>query len=1164
LASGLRDELARKRIVDDLDTCILIEAGAGSGKTFSLVARMVALIGSGKCRAETMAAITFTRKAAQELKGRFQVEMERAFAGETDGVRRKRLGRGLEELDRCFLGTVHSFCTAILRERPIEAGLDPGFEELDELEDALLLDRAWDEYLARLQASRPELLEELQPLGAEAPDLIDCYRELSTYPDVDVARDDASRPDLTAARQRFYDLLDWAEGVLPNQAPRSGWDGLQGLLRTALQRRPIYNLDDDIILLRFLADIDRSGNITLNRWDSEADARQAKERFEAFRTGYLAPALRQWREYRHARLMEFILPAIERYGELKREKSRLNFQDLLMNTASLLRQNPEVRSYFQGRYTHLLVDEFQDTDPIQAEIMFYLTGQEQNGQEQDGEGVTWQDWRELRPRPGSLFVVGDPKQSIYRFRRADIDTYNEVKRLIIAGGGAVLRLTTNFRSLDALGAWANPAFRALLPVEADRFQAAFEGLDTVRTADGGCYCGIRAISIPRVDRHRAEEIARLDAGRIAAWISRALAGGIRLSRTDGERAAGLTEQPRPGDFLILMRYKANIDIYAAALENCGIPYRIAGGEGFSRSPELLDLLKLLCSLLDPGDLVKLVAVLRSGLFGISDSQLYRFSKAGGHFDMRSEAPEQLEAGDRKLFDWAFAELRQFRDWLQGLPASAALEAIVSALGSVPAALTGELGRGRAGRLVQCLELLADAERKGTTSPAGQVEYLASLMQAGVRVTSAAPRPEGTRHPGLRPARTENAVHGRGAGIEEEIDLTPWDNDYVRIMNLHKAKGLEAAVVFLANPAKNRPHTPTVHISRRVPDLTGAVPGVGTAPRGYFVIEKMRGYAREVLGQPLDWDAHCETEQRYQDAEERRLLYVAATRARDLLVVSRYQGKPEISPWSPFEDHLDDVSELDVAGASGPDIARPAELDIACTSEPCAGAGSGGAGGGGGIELTPGDFEQVREDIRAARSAIGAASYTHTPVTSLVKAGQPAPPREDTGRGQSWGNVIHRLLDACARGRAGDIEALARRVLVEEGRPPGEAALAVREARDVLGSPLWKRAMGGGQYFMEAPFYINTGGDAAEGDRAVKGAGDSIVSGTIDLVFKEGDGWVIVDFKTDTVGDEIMLNGLTEYYTPQLEMYRRAWESVVGEPVREMCLYFTAINKLVKA
>lgn len=1077
----LRDEPARQLIVQELDRCMLVEAGAGSGKTTSLVARMVALIGEGRCRAETLAAITFTRKAAQELRGRFQVALEQALAGETDTVKRERLGRGLDELDRCFLGTVHSFCAAILRERPIEANLEPDFEELDELEDALLLERAWDEYLAGVQDARPELLEALQSLDVEAPDLRDCYQALSAYPDVEVVRVHAPRPDLTAVRQEFYGLLDWMEGVLPEEAPGHGWDGLQELLRTALWRRRIYNLDDDIMLLRLLADFDRAGNITQNRWRSPEEARQAKERFETFRSSHLVPALRQWREHRHAHLIDFVLPAIARYGDLKREQSRLNYQDLLMNAANLLKGNPEVRAYFQGRYTHLLVDEFQDTDPIQAEIMFYLTGQDYHEQ----------DWRRLRPRPGALFVVGDPKQSIYRFRRADIDTYNEVKRLIAAGGGAVLRLTTNFRSVDALGEWANPVFQALLTGSGTRFQAAFEGLDTVRRADGDHHCGLRVISIPKIRYNRAEEIARADAGRIAGWISRALSGGLKLSRTEEERRAGLTAKPGPGDFLILTRYKANMDIYARALESRRIAYQITGGEGFTKSPELLDLLKLLRALLDPGDPVRLVAVLRGSLFGISDSQLYRFQQAGGHFHVYSAIPDQLEAGDREAFDWAFGQLKRFWKWTQDLPVSAALEAIVSELGSVPAALTGELGRSRAGRLVQCLELLAAAGRSGATTLAGLVEHLAGMMA--------------------------------GAGIEEEINIAPWESDYVRIMNLHKAKGLEAPVVFLANPAKNASHAPAVHICR-----------TDGTPRGYFVVEKRKGYASEVLGQPSGWDACCETERQYLDAEESRLLYVAATRARDLLVVSTYEGKPEINPWHPFDAYLAGVPELET-GADGERVDGTKK----------------------GIELSVGDFEQAKADIKAAWSTVNAASYSRASVTSLVKEQESAPSRVATGRGQSWGNVIHRLLNVCTRGLASNLEALAVKILEEEGRRPEEVALALQEVASVLVSPLWKRAVDSGLYYSEVPFYT-----ATKSEQPAEGIEDTVLSGTIDLVFKDEAGWVIVDYKTDTVSGERQLAELVSYYTPQLEMYREAWVSVVGEQVREVGLYFTSINKFV--
>jgi ATP-dependent helicase/nuclease subunit A len=206
------------------------------------------------------------------------------------------------------------------------------------------------------------------------------------------------------------------------------------------------------------------------------------------------------------------------------------------------------------------------------------------------------------------------------------------------------------------------------------------------------------------------------------------------------------------------------------------------------------------------------------------------------------------------------------------------------------------------------------------------------------------------------------------------------------------------------------------------------------------------------------------------------------------------------------------------------------------------------------ELEVDDFAKVKVDIQTARSSANTVSYSHIAVTSFVQEKELAPARVATRRGQSWGNVIHSLLDACARGPVADIEQLAAEALVEERRSPKEVPRVLQEVGRVLDSPLWKRAMDSGQHYSEVPFYTGIKIDKPE-DKAE----DTVISGTIDLVFKEGDGWVIVDFKTDTVSGEQQLASLVGYYAPQLELYRKAWESVVGEPVREIGLYFTSIG-----
>ena len=160
------------------------------------------------------------------------------------------------------------------------------------------------------------------------------------------------------------------------------------------------------------------------------------------------PLIQTWREHRYEPILRAIAPAREQYDRLRQEAGGLNYQDLLMKAADLLRDKPQIRKYFRKRFTHLLVDEFQDTDPIQAEVMLLLTAQ------RDAET----DWRKCRPVDGSLFVVGDPKQSIYRFRRADIATYNQVRQIIERSGGQIVALSANFRTIGPLVEWVNETF----------------------------------------------------------------------------------------------------------------------------------------------------------------------------------------------------------------------------------------------------------------------------------------------------------------------------------------------------------------------------------------------------------------------------------------------------------------------------------------------------------------------------------------------------------------------------------------------------------------------------------------------------------------------------------------------------------------------------------
>lgn len=426
----LIDKEAREKIKTELDATLLVEAGAGSGKTHSLVDRMLALLASGRTKINTFAAVTFTRKAAAEMRGRFQTELERAVleARDKDKEIHARLAEALHYLEQSFIGTIHSFCSKLLRERPIEIALDPDFTELEEIENSIFREKCWHEYLVKARLADEEALLELERAGIIPDELKEPFVSLSLYPEVKLIGGSDEEPDYGEYRKSLEDFLGKAREWVPFVKPAKGFDPLQSLMHRCFLRQTNLGFSDYGVLMETLELMDKNVDVTQNRWPSKEEALDFKSAFELFKDGIVKEALRQWREFRHSKILAFLRPALDFFKEKRLSQSKLNFQDQLMLSSQLLRENPEVRLYFSRRYTHILVDEFQDTDPIQAEVLLYLVGTD----------TKEKDWHKLTPRPGSLFLVSDPKQSIFRFRRADIDTYNLVKRQINNGGGEVL------------------------------------------------------------------------------------------------------------------------------------------------------------------------------------------------------------------------------------------------------------------------------------------------------------------------------------------------------------------------------------------------------------------------------------------------------------------------------------------------------------------------------------------------------------------------------------------------------------------------------------------------------------------------------------------------------------------------------------------------------
>lgn len=1065
----IHDAGERKRILTELDRNFLVEAGAGSGKTTSMVGRMVAIVAEGCCPVDSVVAVTFTRKAAAELGQRFQNTLEKTFRSESDPTKKANLAKALGNIDKCFVGTIHSFCARLLRERPVEAGLSPAFEELQEIEEGLLREIAWDEYVKGVERTCPQTIVELDELDVRPNDLKELFLNLAMYPEVEISAEKTSRPDLKQARKEIRAFLGDVGGTLPGTIPPKGWDGLQQIIRRLGRLCHVIDIEDDRNLLKVLAVCEKKAAVTLNRWASAELAKGVCAKYEDFQQHTALPALKAWREYRHHPLMEFALGGVRHFEKRRLLVGKLNFQDLLLKAAELLRENPEVRSYFQDKFRRVLVDEFQDTDPIQAEIMMLLTADDPREK----------DWRAARPRPGSLFVVGDPKQSIYRFRRADISIYQLTKERIEATGGETIKFTSNFRSLNPVGEWINSAIFDFLPPQANRYQAALAPVVTTREPDGISHSGVRALAIGRKDRHRRQDIVAEDAARIAGWIRWAL---------DGNAVVGQEKRTRPKDFMILLRYKDSMEVYARALESMGIPYEISGVAAFSGSVELREFRKLLEALSDTDNSVCLVAALRGLFFGFSDDELFRFRQAGGRFTCFSDLPEGLPADREEKFRSAWAKLRTYLRWIDDFTPSVAIAKIMEDTGLIPYALSGDMGRSRCGFILYAQELLRAAERTEAVSFRQLVDYFGVLIDQGT---------------------------------EDELSLEGEFRDAVRLMNLHRAKGLEASVIFMAHPAKCVRWDPEVHISRD-----------SDKPKGYFLVTRAKGeFAKEILAQPPNWEHFAAEEALYAAAEEDRLLYVALTRPANLLVVSRYEAKPELSAWGKLEGRLCRVEEID-----NPDVAYcPVSVSVPSLDSDSYLAAAAG-------------MTQALEELQKP-------SFQLVTVTALAKGGGERPVAHETEKGMSWGRVVHKVLAVYTQQQDVDLEGLVINALIEEERPPEEKEELIELVKGVMSSRIWQRAMAADKLLVEVPFglsaklsYLQDLKDGTEDQ-------DVVLTGAVDLVFREADGWVIIDYKTDRYDTEIERDLLEQYYRPQVQLYKRMWEKLTGERVKEASLVF---------
>jgi exodeoxyribonuclease-5 len=895
----LPDDDARRRALLDYESTLLVEAGAGSGKT-ALMAGRVALMLVHGIQPRDIVAITFTEAAASELLERIQGfvaslregviprELARALPSGLSVDQRTAIAGAAGSSDEITCTTIHGFCQQLIKPYPIEAGIDPGATIIDPAAADLAYEDLMTDWLStRFGGARDGdglyRIPTMPDIGSEG----DFFAEL-----IAIAPDDAValigkaanflRVNRTAhapsvlldtdvlrrLSQRVRDFADWyaACGIAEPTTAECVDDLMRfrGLLENALSD-PVTGRSLARLLLHAEPACCHGSEPGFKAWRNKGkwQTAAAEAGFGKARGEQLSAAAKALYYVCGGAYQTFTAniagAALDRfvsefdglrglYADYKRQAALVDFDDLLHHARNLLIRNAGVRKALARRYPRILVDEFQDTDPLQAEILWLLCG---DGDEND-------PWVTRRLRPGSLFLVGDPKQAIYRFRGADVDTYLAAKRALIAqDAGNILEITATFRSRPPILEFANSRFQPLLSEAAG--QPGFTALAPTRAASSNGPAVV-CFQVPIDNSHKDEngklngDLVREHEAAIIAVIVQRIIGHYEIwdKRTQTSRLC------RPGDIALLAPTGASLWRYERALEYRGVPVASQAGKGFFRRQEVQDLIALSRAIADRRDTLAFGALLRGPLVGLSEEEIA---------DAIATLPPREGRPPPQLHLWT--DRRSITHPLLG-------------------------------RTLEVLQNLA--RRARTTTPyqilAEAIEELNIRPILRMRYRLAPERALANTELFLEMAR---AYDGRGitaftlamrrywTDTEAQVEGRPdAEEDSVPIMTMHLAKGLEWPIVIPIN-SPTELYDDTSFLHRRSDDTV------------HF----------KLLDQaPPDYDAIKAAEKDQLRRERVRLWYVAITRACDLLLLPR-QNERKANDWMSIVDlRLDELPIFD--------------------------------------------------------------------------------------------------------------------------------------------------------------------------------------------------------------------------------------------------------------
>ncbi|MGD9795836.1 MAG: UvrD-helicase domain-containing protein, partial [Acidimicrobiia bacterium] len=599
------DEITRLLARTELTTNMFVEAGAGTGKTTLLVSRLVALVVDEERPLGSIAAITFTEKAAAELRDRFRSALVAAGCLEA-----------AEQIDDAQITTIHGFARAILANHAIDAGLPPVFAVLDELAEAVQFDERFDAFI-----------DELYDPDGPCADAVRLFlvlghnrwaiRSLVRAVDVERHRFDGvtlepppSLPDpallldtLSKVCAMRYGCRDEADRLAAHLAALEEWLGHLSRAGAAGDRAEQFRL------------LFAQPKITTKhgKKDNWVDTTSKDDVIEAL--AHCQASLESIRATVGHHVVATLLPMIVgfvRDGAMARRRAgTLTFADLLVEARRVLADNPRVRRQISDRWPHVLVDEFQDTDDLQIDIITMICSVDDD--------ASLLPWWERTMGGGALFAVGDPKQSIYRFRGADMRLYQRAVDTL--GGGELRPLYRNFRTVPGVLAWVNAAVGALFDPDDDG-QATFRALEAHR-GPAGSGTAVEIVGVEPTDA-KIGEVRNIEADELVRSLVSYRTQGLPTVDADGRRLMA-----RYADMAILLPTRTALDAITTALEASEVPYRIESRSLVFSTPEVRTLVAVLRAIDDPGDAIAVVGALRSPAFGCSDAALLRWRVGGG-------------------------------------------------------------------------------------------------------------------------------------------------------------------------------------------------------------------------------------------------------------------------------------------------------------------------------------------------------------------------------------------------------------------------------------------------------------------------------------------------------------------------------------------------------